>query len=126
MNLGDVRVNTDLHRFHAQCFYAICFLLANQNSVGFQFYAERPQACVLQNFEKVPPHQNFAAADRQIENAGIRHLGQQVLDLRGGHLAVIVVVEIAVNTPLVATIRKIQLHAQRNVHLERLSGHFRD
>ena len=58
--------------------------------------------------------------------AGIRHLVEKVLDFRGRHFSVIVVVEVAMNTSLVAAIGQIQLHAQRNVQFKGLSGHFPD
>ena len=80
---------------------------------------------MLEDFKKIPAHQNFAAADRQIENAGVRHLIEQVLDFGGGHFAVVVVIQIAVDTPFIASVGHVQLNAQRDVQPERLSNHFR-
>ncbi len=126
MNFRNMRVNTHLYGFHAQGLDAIRFLFPYQNSVGLQFYTERPQARVFQNFKKIPPHHNFAAADCQVEDAGLRHLVEQVLDFRSGHLAVIVVIQVTVDASFVAPICQVQMRTQWNIHVERLSGHFHE
>ena len=120
-----MRIHADLHRFHAQRADALGFLLPDQNSVGLEFYAERAGVRVLQDLEKILAHHDLAAADGQKEDSGIRHLVEQGLDFRGGHLSVIVVVEVAMDAALVAAIGQIQLHAERNVQFEGLGGHFR-
>src|SRR5579862_8067068 len=103
-----MRINADLYRFHAEGTDTVCLLLANQNSVGLQLDAESTHARVLQNLEEISAHQNLAAADGEIENSGVGHLVEKVLDFHRGHLAVIVMVEIAVETPLIAAIGQVQ------------------
>src|SRR6476646_11292667 len=80
-------------------------------------------ASVFENLEEVLAQENFAAAERKNEYPDIRHLVEQLLDLRSVHLAMIFVVEIAVHTALVAAIGQIQLNAQRDIARERFIGH---
>ena len=65
VHFRDVRVDTDLHRFHAQVLDAVRLLLPYQDAVGLELDAEGPFAGILQNLEEIPPHQDFAAADRE-------------------------------------------------------------
>src|SRR5580704_13677627 len=62
MYFGDVRVNADLHRFHAQSLDAVGFLLPYQDTVGLQLDVESPLAGMLQNLEEIAAHHYFAAA----------------------------------------------------------------
>ena len=66
-------------------------------------------AGVFEHLEKILAQENFAAAQGQNEDAGFGHLVEQVLDLRGGHLAVVVMIEIAVHAAFVAAIGQVEL-----------------
>src|SRR6266481_6253950 len=125
MYIGDVRVNTDLHRLHAKNFDAVSFFFPYQHTVGLELDAESPLASMLQNLEEIAPHQYFAAADCEIEDPGICHLVEKVFDFGGAHLAVVVMIQIAMDTTLIAPIRQVQVHAQWNLQLKRLGNHFR-
>src|SRR5256885_14625443 len=114
------------HRLHPQFAKPLRFLLPNENAIGLELDAESPQAGVLQDLEEIPAHHDFAAADGEIEDSRVRHLVEKFLDFRGSHLSVIIVVEIAMDTSLVAAISQVQLHAERNVQLEGLGGHLHD
>src|SRR5262249_19515376 len=58
--------------------------------------------------------QRLAATDREEENAGVRQLVEDIFDLGGAHLAVAGVVEVAMFAALVAPVRDVEMHAQRN------------
>ena len=58
------------------------------------------------------------------ESAGLGQLVEHVHDLGRAHLAVIVVVQVAVDAALVAAVRHIELDAQRHARLERPFVHF--
>src|SRR5258707_5709719 len=109
-----MRINADLNRFHAQSAKPLCFLGANHDTIGLEFDAEGAQSRVLQDLEKIPAHQDLAATEGEIEDTGIGHLIEKVLDFRCGHLAVIVVVKVAMNASFVAAISQIQLDAERD------------
>src|SRR5271169_5961005 len=67
---------------------------------------------------------NLGRAEGENEDAGLGHLVEQVLDFCRGHLAVVVMIEIAMHAALIAAIGQVELNAERNVRLQRLSGHF--
>jgi hypothetical protein len=79
---------------------------------------------MFKDFKKIPAHQNFAAAQGQVENSGVGHLVEEVLDFRGVHFAVIVVIEIAMDAALVAAVGQVQLDTQGDIVFEGLGGHF--
>ena len=76
---------------------------------------------MLEDFEKIFAQENLAAAQGQEEDAGVGDLIEQILDLGGGHLAMIVVIEIAVHAALVAAVGQIELRAERDVQLRALA-----
>ena len=80
-------------------------------------------AGVLEQFEEILAQENFAAAQGQDEDAGLGHLVEQVLDFGGGHLAVIVVIEIAMDAAFVAAVGEVELDAERNIAGQRFPGH---
>lgn len=99
-------------RPHRLTFSAQCWLLAARITFKEPLY-QRPVCGVLHDPVQIRPHEDFAAADVQKERARCRQLIQQAQDFGGRHLAVIVVIEIAVDAALVAAVGQIQLHAQR-------------
>ena len=80
-------------------------------------------ARVLENLKEVAAHENFAAAEGEEENAGLGQLIEHVFDFGGGHLAVIVVIEITMHAALVAAIRDVQMHGEGHAQIERLLAH---
>ena len=54
----------------------------------------------------------------------VGQLIQQILDLRGRHLPMIFMIQIAMHASLVAPVGQIQLHAQWDSQLQRLGAHF--
>ena len=59
---------------------------------------------MFDDFKEIAAHQNFSATKRKEENSGVRELVENIFDLRRGHLAVIIVIQIAMNAPLIAAI----------------------
>src|SRR5579884_3010012 len=84
------------------------------------------RARVLQDCEKVATHQHLAPAESQEENTSIGDLIEHVADLGGGHFAMIVVIEITVNTAFVTTIGHIKLDTERHSQFERPRVHLLD
>ena len=76
-------------------------------------------AGVGQQVEEVFSQEQLAAAEDQEERAGCGELIEHRLDLARRHLAVIVVIEVAVDAPLVAPVGEIEVHGQRNAVRER-------
>jgi hypothetical protein len=121
--LRPVRVNADLDRFDAEFAEAGGLVLADEQRIDLELHAKHQTAGVFEKVEEILAEKNLAAAEREDEDAGIGHLVEQVLDLRGGHLAMVVVIEIAVHTALVAAVGQIELDAERDVQLQRLIRH---
>lgn len=118
MHLGPVRIDADLNRLHAEIAQPRRLRFPDHHRIGLELDAEGERAGPLQNFEKIFAQENLAAAQRQDKDSGVSHLFQQVLDFGGGHLAVVVVIEIAVHALLVAAVGEIELHAERNAQLQ--------
>src|SRR5581483_11409879 len=72
----------------------------------------------LKYFEEVHPHQDFATAQGKEERSGFGELVQHIPDFPGGHLSMIVVVEVAVHASLVAAIGDIQMNSQGDTKLQ--------
>src|SRR5260370_23212495 len=68
-------------------------------------------------------NQDLAAAQGEKKDAGRSKFVKELLDFTGGHLAMIVMFKVAVNTALIATIRKVELGAERNPEFECLGAH---
>src|SRR5271165_5350154 len=118
-----MRIDADLNGFDPEFADAPGFLLANQHGVRLQFHAEHQLAGVLEKLEEILAQEDLAPAEGEDEDASLRHLVEQMLDFRRSHLAVIVVVEIAVNAALVTPVSQVNLHGQRDTQGHRLLGH---
>src|SRR5580692_2220527 len=118
-----MRVDADLHLLHAQLSNALSFRLANHHAVGFQFDVKQQTPRVFDDFEEIAAHQHFSAAKRKKEDSSIRKLVENVQNLGRGHLAVIVMIEIAMNAPFIATVSDVEMHADGNAQPERLLIH---
>src|SRR5437879_7660696 len=114
MHFRPVRIDTDLNRLHSELAEPSRLRLADQHGIGLELDAKSEGSRVFQDFKKILAQENLAAAESENENAGLGHLLEQVLDLGGGHLAVVVVIEIAVNALLVAAVGKIEVRAERH------------
>ena len=109
VNLGTMRVDTDLHLVYSQFRHASRFWFPDHDGVGLDPYAEHQLACVLEQFEKITAHQDLAAAEGQEKCSRVREFFQHTLNLARGHLPVIVMVQIAVNTALIAAVRDVEM-----------------
>src|SRR5438132_1419843 len=78
-------------------------------------------ASVLDDLQEVLPHKDLAAAEDQEEDAGLGELIEHVLDLGGGHLALVVVVEITVHAALVAAVGDVDMNAEWDTSFMALS-----
>src|SRR5581483_6145590 len=58
------------------------------------------------------------------KSAGLRKLIQHVPDLGGRHLAMIIVIEVAMHAALIAAVRNIQMHGDRYAVLDGTLAHF--
>ena len=88
----------------------------------------------MQDFKEIPAHQNFSAAKGEEKYTCIGKLRENVTDFRRGHLATVIMIEIAMQAILIAAVRNIKMDAERDpqfhsllMHLfekaHRLSGH---
>ena len=99
--------------------------LADHHAIGLDLDVEQQAARVFDDLEEVAAHENFSAAKRKEEDSSVRELVQHVFDLGRGHLAVVVVIQIAVNATLVATVGDVEMHADRDAEPQRLLIHLR-
>ena len=97
--------------------------LPHQDRVGLQLDVELQRAGIRQQLEEVLAQQQLAAAEREEQRAGGGELIEDVLDFRRGHLAVVVVIQVAVDAALVAPVGEIEVHRQRNAGVERPIPH---
>src|SRR5260370_17769392 len=118
MNLGPVRVNTDLHRLDTQFANKIRLLLADHEGVGLDLYIESQLARVPEDIEEIHAHQHFAAAQRKKENSRVGKLIEETLQLQKGHLAVVIVIQVAVHTALVTAVSDVQVCAERDAQFQ--------
>src|SRR3954469_9415854 len=124
MHLRSMGVDADLDRLHANIPDPRRLALADHDRVRLELHAELAlHAGVFENLEEIFAEKDFAATECQNEDARIGHLVEQVLDLRCGHLAVILMVEIAMNASLVTAVSQIHLHAERDILRQGLLGH---
>ena len=113
-----MRVHADLYLLHSQGPQPLRLVLTDHDCVGLHLDIELQLAGVLHQFEKIAAHKDLTAAECQKENAGVRELFENALDLRGCHFPVIVVIEIAVDAALVAAIGDVEMHADRDAQLQ--------
>src|SRR5208283_5764799 len=102
MHFRTVRIQTDLHLLDTELSDSRSFFGPDHHSVGLQLHIEAKRPRILENLKAIPAHERLAATDAQEECAGVGKLAEDVLDLIGGHLALIVVIEIAVNALFIA------------------------
>ncbi len=124
VHLGTVRIDADLDSVQAQLRQAVRLVFADHDGVGLDLDAEQQRARILQQLEEIAAQEHLAAAEHQKENSGRGELIEQVLDLGRGHFAVVVVVQVTVDTPLIAAVGDVHLDAQRDAHFERFRAHF--
>src|SRR5450755_1001111 len=104
MNFRTVRVNADLDRVNAEIAKSGRLALTDQHGVSLELHAKHQTPRVFEKVEEILAQKNFAAAEGQNKNAGVGHFIEQVLDFRGRHLAMIVMIEIAVHATLIAAV----------------------
>jgi hypothetical protein len=121
--LRPVRVNADLDRFDAEFAEAGGPALADEKRIDLELHAKHQTAGVFEKVEEVLTQKNLTPAEREDEDAGLGHLVEQVLDLRGGHLAKVVTIEIAGHAAFVAAVGPIELDAERKAQLQSFIGH---
>jgi hypothetical protein len=98
----------------------------DHHAIGLDLDVEGEATGILHEFEEVPPHKHFAAAEGEEEHAGFRQLIQNAFDFGGGHLAFVVVIEITMHAALVAAIGDVDVNAERNTERHRLFVHFHE
>src|SRR5580693_913183 len=107
-------VNAHLNGVNAKRADAFGVALANQNGVGFELDAEGQTPGVFEDFEEILAQHDLATAQGENENARGSKFVEEMFDFSGGHLAVIIVVEVTMNATLVATVGQVELDAQGN------------
>src|SRR5882724_6950864 len=96
---------------HSQRAEPLRFLLSDQYRVRLELDAEEKRTGVPQDFEEIFAQHDLSTAQCQKKNACFRQLIKEVFDFRCSHLAMVFMVEIAMNTPFVAAVGEIQLNA---------------
>src|SRR5579863_5133012 len=99
--------------------------LADHRAIGFHFDVEQQAARMFHDFEEIAAHKHFSTTQREEENSSVGELIQNVFDLGSGHLAMIVVIQIAVDATFVTTISNVEMNAERNAEDQRLLIHLR-
>src|ERR1700693_913497 len=120
-----MRVDTDLHLLDAELTKSSGFLLADHHSVGLDFHVEQQLPSSFDDFKKIPAHENFPATEGEEEYAGVGELGKHVGDLRRRHLAMVIMIEVAMHAALIATVRDIEVNAERQAQAQRFLIHLR-
>src|SRR5262245_14865966 len=127
MDFRSMRVDADLNRFHPNVPDSRRLALANHDGVGLELHAELPlDPRILKNLEEVLADKDLATAQCQYEYASICHLVEQSFDLGGVHLAMIVMIEVTVDAPFIASIGEIELHAEGDLLFQRLLAHLQE
>jgi hypothetical protein len=123
--LRPVRVNADRHRLDAEFAEAGGPALAAEKRIGLELHANHQTAGGFEKVEEVPvlTQKNLTPAEREDEDAGLGHLVEQGLELRRGHLAKVVMIEIAGHAAFVAAVGQIELDAERDAQLQSFIGH---
>lgn len=121
--LRPARVNADRHRFVAEFAEAGGPALAAEKRIGLELHANHQTAGGFEKVEEVLPQKNLTPAEREDEDAGLGHLVEQGLDLRRGHLVMVVMIEIAGHAAFVAAVGQIELDAERDAQLQSFIGH---
>jgi hypothetical protein len=123
MDLGSMRIDADLNIFDAEVAKPPGFRLTNHGSVRLHFYVEQQAARVCHKFKEVTPKEDFASAEGEEKDTSVRELIKNRFDLRGRHLAMIVMIEIAVNAAFIAAIGDVKVRGERYSSFERALRH---
>src|ERR1700722_6655857 len=126
--LRPARVNADRHRFVAEFAEAGGPALAAEKRIGLELHANHQTAGGFEKVEEVLvlTQKNLTPAEREEEDDGLGRLLEQMLDLldlRRGHLANVVMIEIAGHAALLAAVGQIELDAERDAQLQSFIGH---
>jgi hypothetical protein len=100
------------------------FGLADHHTIRFDLDVEKQAARVFYEFEKIAAHEDFAAAEGEKENSGLGKLIEHAFDFGGGHLAMVVVIQIAMHAALVASEGNIHVDGERHAKVECLLPYF--
>src|SRR5580692_12916628 len=105
-------VDAHLNRFHSQRADTLCLPLTNHDGIRLELDAERQFAGILQNLKEILAQQDFATTQSEEKDSCTGKLFEEILDLHRGHLAVIFVIEVAVNAPFIAAVRNVKVNAE--------------
>jgi hypothetical protein len=97
--------------------------LADEKRIDLELHAKHQTAGGFEKVEEVLTQINPTPVEREHEGAGAGPPVEQGLDLRRGHLAKVVMIEIAGHAGLVAAVGQIELDAERNAQLPSFIGH---
>jgi hypothetical protein len=76
-------VDAHLDGINGRLCQSLGFAIANHERVRLDLNAELQRARVFQDFEKVTPHEDFAAAEAQVKDTGVGELAQDIANFRG-------------------------------------------
>src|ERR1035437_4526517 len=113
-----MRIDTDLDLLDAELAKSGGFLLVDHHPVGLHFYVEQQLPRPFHDFKKVPAHENFTPTEGEKKYAGIGELGEHIGDFRRRHLAMIVMVQVAMHAALIAAVGDIEVNAERQAQLQ--------
>ncbi len=123
VNLRPMGVDADLYLLDAELAKSRGFLFMDHYAVGLHLHVEQQLPRPLHDFKKVAAHQNFTAAEREKEDAGIGELFEHIDDFRRRHLAMIVVIEVAMHAALIAAVGDIEVNADGQTQVQRFLIH---
>ena len=95
----------------------------NHYAIGLDLNVEKQAPGILHDFQEILAHEDLAATENEEKHAGFGELIEHVLDLGRGHLAFVVVIEIAMNAAFVAAVGDVEVNAEGNAQLHRLIVH---
>src|ERR1035437_6651497 len=113
-----MRIDTDLDLLDAELAKSGGFLLVDDHPVGLHFYVDQQLPRPLHDFKKVPAHENFTPTEGEEKYAGIGELGEHIGDFCRRHLAMIVMVQVAMHAALIAAVRDIKVNADGHAQLQ--------
>src|ERR1039457_6918485 len=118
-----MRIDTDLDLLDAELAKSGGFLLVDHHPVGLHFYVEQQLPRPFHDFKKVPAHENFTATESEKKDAGVGELSEHIEDFRRRHLAMIVVMQVAMHAALIAAVGDIEVNAEGQAKVQRLLIH---
>jgi hypothetical protein len=119
VNLGAVGVNADLDRIYAQLSNTARLFFVDHDRICFDLHVEHQATRILDDLKKIAAHEDFAATESQEENAGLGQLIKHPFDFERGHLAVVIVIEVAVHAALVTAISDVHVDGERDAEIRR-------